>query len=136
MYRFRILNFLFLLLGLYACSPKLIQYENLLDRVSAKPEMLVLHRDSVRVQLQGALPLRFLNKDTKIYLYPEYRYGEGALRLGEFVPFDGEYVLSNVEVRLNESIVFPYLPGMEEGELVLKAQVIRILSLKKSWPKG
>lgn len=110
-------------MGLYACSPKLIQYENLLDRVSAKPEMLVLHRDSVRVQLQGALPLRFLNKDTKIYLYPEYRYGEGALRLGEFVPFDGEYVLSNVEVRLNESIVFPYLPGMEEGELVLKAQV-------------
>lgn len=125
MFRFRIFNFIlfFCIYGFYACSPKLNQFENLLDRVTAKPEMLVMHRDSVRVQLQGALPLRYLNKDTKIYLYPEYRYGEGALRLGEFVPFDGEYVLANTEVRLNESIVFPYLSGMDEGEFVLKAQV-------------
>lgn len=110
---------------LYACSPKVNQFDRLLDGVNARPDILTLHRDSVRVRIQGALPLAYLSKETKIHLYPEYRYGEGSLRLGKLTPFDGEYVLSNVEAKLDESIVFPYLQGMESGELIIKAQVER-----------
>ncbi|MFD2201801.1 tetratricopeptide repeat protein [Shivajiella indica] len=109
----------------YACSPKINQFEKLLDGVYAKPEVLTLHRDSVRVSIQGALPLAYLTKETKIHFFPEYQYGEGALRLGKLTPFDGEYVLNTVQVRLDETIVFPYLQGMEEGRLVIKAQVER-----------
>jgi tetratricopeptide (TPR) repeat protein len=110
---------------LYACSPKVNQFEKLLDGVYARPDMLALYRDSVRVRIQGALPLAYLSKETKIHLYPEYRYGEGSLRLGKLTPFDGEYVLSTIEAKLDETIVFPYLEGMERGELVIKAQIER-----------
>ncbi|MBW3469728.1 tetratricopeptide repeat protein [Arthrospiribacter ruber] len=106
-----------------SCSPKLHKYESLLDGISAKPEVLTMHRDSVRVNITGALPLPLLNKDTKIYLFPEYRYGEGALRLGEFVAFDGTYTNAVQAVRLDEKITFPYLEGMDKGVLAIKALV-------------
>ncbi len=125
---FRKLTFFFWLIPIvavfYNCSPKINQYENLLDGILAKPEYLVLHRDSVRVNLQGALPVRQLSADTKINFYPEYQYGEGALRLGAFTPFDGTYAVPHSETKVDRSIVFPYLPGMERGELVLKAQIV------------
>jgi tetratricopeptide (TPR) repeat protein len=108
---------------LYACSPKVHQFEKLLDGVYSKPDVLVLHRDSVRVRIQGALPIAYLSEETKIHLYPEYRYGEGSLRLGRLTPFDGEYVLSTVQAKLDETIVFPYLQGMEKGELIVKGQI-------------
>jgi len=109
----------------YSCSPKINQFGKLLDGVYAKPDVLTLHRDSVRVRIQGALPLAYLTKETKIHIYPEYRYGEGSLRLGRLTPFDGEYVLSTVQAKLDETIVFPYLEGMEKGELVIKGQIER-----------
>lgn len=106
-----------------ACSPKINKYESILDGISAKPEILALHRDSVRVDIFGALPLPLLDKHTKIFLYPEYRYGEGALRLGEYAAFDGVYDNTSQAVRLDQKITFPYLKGMEKGELSLKALV-------------
>jgi len=109
----------------FSCSPKINQFGKLLDGVYAKPDVLTLHRDSVRVRIQGALPLAYLTKETKIHIYPEYRYGEGSLRLGRLTPFDGEYVLSTVQAKLDETIVFPYLEGMEKGELVIKGQIER-----------
>lgn len=116
---------LFSLLAIfYSCTPGQNPYENLLDGVSAKPQVLQMHRDSVKVDIQGLLPIKYLSKDTKILFYPEYRYGEGSLRLGEFVPFDGEYSVAHTETRINRTVVFPYLPGMEKGELVLKTQII------------
>ncbi|MCS4436641.1 tetratricopeptide repeat protein [Aquiflexum gelatinilyticum] len=108
-----------------SCSPKTGLYDNLLDGIVAKPEILKLHRDSVRVTLQGAVPLKYLTKDAKIYLYPEYIYGEGSLRLGEFIPFDASYTKNLIDAKVDESIVFPYLPGMEKGQLVLKGMVER-----------
>ena len=109
----------------FYCSPKINQYENLLDAVFAKPEYLSLHRDSVRLNIQGALPIRYLSTDVRIDFYPEYQYGDAALKLGMFTPFDGEYAVPHSETRINRSIVFPYLPGMEKGKLVLKAQLTK-----------
>ncbi|MCH6233253.1 TPR end-of-group domain-containing protein [Cognataquiflexum rubidum] len=108
-----------------SCSPKIGRYDTLMDGIVAKPEVLQLHRDSVRVTVQGAIPLSLLNQDSKIYLYPEYIYGEGSLRLGEIIPFDGAYTKNLVEAKVAETIVFPYLPGMEQGELVIKGVVER-----------
>ncbi|MCR9013467.1 tetratricopeptide repeat protein [Aquiflexum gelatinilyticum] len=108
-----------------SCSPKTGLYDNLMDGIVAKPEILKLHRDSVRVTIQGAVPLKYLTKDAKIYLYPEYIYGEGSLRLGEFIPFDAAYTKNLIDAKVDESIVFPYLPGMEKGQLVLKGMVDR-----------
>lgn len=110
---------------LWSCSPKTGLYDNLMDGIVAKPEILKLHRDSVRVTIQGAVPLKYLTKDAKIYLYPEYIYGEGSLRLGEFIPFDAAYTKNLIDAKVDESIVFPYLPGMEKGQLVLKGMVER-----------
>jgi len=124
---FRKLTFFLWVFPLFAlsfyCSPKINQYENLLDAISAKPELLSLHRDSVRVSIQGALPIRYLSADVRIDFFPEYQYGESALNLGAFTPFDGEYAVPYSETRINRSIVFPFLPGMEKGRLVLKAQL-------------
>jgi tetratricopeptide (TPR) repeat protein len=108
-----------------SCSPKISPYADLLDNVQAKPEALQLHRDSVRFQLTGATPLKYLKEDVKVVLYPEYVYGEGALRLGETVPFDGAYVKSFNSVRVEDKYIFPYLPGMDSGTLLLKATVER-----------
>lgn len=107
-----------------SCSPKIGRFENILERVNADPEFLTLHRDSIRFSLKGALPIPQLTKDTKVYLYPEYRYGEGALRLGEFIPFDGKFQQTSVSVPIDEKFRFAFLEGMEEGTLVLKALVI------------
>ncbi len=109
----------------FSCSPKISPYADLLDNVQAKPEALQLHRDSIRFQLTGAIPLKYLKEDVKVVLYPEYVYGEGALRLGETVPFDGAYVKSFNSVRVEDKYVFPYLPGMDSGTLLLKATVER-----------
>jgi tetratricopeptide (TPR) repeat protein len=108
-----------------SCSPKIGKYDSLLNGIYAKPEVLELHRDSVRFRIEGAIPLELLNKDTKITLFPEYIYGEGALRLGEIVPYDGAFTKSSVAAKVNESYVFPYLPGMEQGTLTLKGLVER-----------
>jgi tetratricopeptide (TPR) repeat protein len=108
-----------------SCSPKIGKYDSLLNGIYAKPEVLELHRDSVRFRIEGAIPLELLNKDTKITLFPEYIYGEGALRLGEIVPYDGAFTKSLVSAKVNESYVFPYLPGMEQGNLILKGLVER-----------
>ena len=108
-----------------SCSPKTGLYDNLMDGIVAKPQILKLHRDSVRVEIQGAIPLALLNQDSKIYLYPEYIYGEGSLRLGEIIPFDGTYNKKLIDAKVDQSIVFPYLPGMEKGELILKGVVER-----------
>lgn len=115
-----------LFISLFAsCSPKIGKYDSLLNGIYAKPEVLELHRDSVRFRVEGAIPLELLNKDTKITLFPEYIYGEGVLRLGEIVPFDGAFTKSLVSAKVYESYVFPYLPGMEQGTLILKGLVER-----------
>lgn len=106
-----------------SCSPKIGKYDSLLNGISAKPEVLELHRDSVRFRIEGAIPLELLNKDTKITLFPEYVYGEGVLRLGEIVPFDGTFTKSLVSAKVDERYVFPYLPGMEQGTLIMKGLV-------------
>ncbi|WP_373495741.1 tetratricopeptide repeat protein [Aquiflexum sp.] len=108
-----------------SCSPKIGKYDSLLNGIYAKPEVLALHRDSVRFSIEGAIPLELLNKDTKITLFPEYIYGEGALRLGEIVPYDGAFTKSLVEAKVDERYVFPYLPGMEQGTLIMKGLVER-----------
>lgn len=107
------------------CSPKLSKFDNLLDGMNAKPQALTMHRDSVRFKLEGAIPLQYLKSDVRILLYPEYSYGEGALRLSEIVAFDGMFTKVNNEVKVESNFVFPYLPGMESGELILKGLVMQ-----------
>ncbi|EMS33989.1 hypothetical protein C943_03805 [Mariniradius saccharolyticus AK6] len=106
-----------------ACSPKVYQFEKLMDGISAKPEILELHRDSIRFSIQGAIPLEYLSKDTKISLYPEYVYGEGALRFEEIVPFDGAYEKVVTAAKVDRTYVVPFFPGMENGELIIKGVV-------------
>ncbi|AFL82721.1 hypothetical protein Belba_0049 [Belliella baltica DSM 15883] len=120
-----ILTIAFLIVLFGNCSPKLSKFDNLLDGINAKPEALTMHRDSVRFKLDGAIPLQYLRSDVKILLYPEYSYGEGALRLSEIVAFDGAYTKVNNEVKVESNFVFPYLPGMESGELILKGLVMQ-----------
>ena len=119
------LLFVSLVSFLGSCSPKIGKYDSLLNGIYAKPEVLELHRDSIRFRIEGAIPLELLNKDTKITLFPEYIYGEGVLRLGEIVPFDGAFTKSLVSAKVDEKYIFPYLPGMEQGTLVLKGMVER-----------
>ncbi len=109
--------------ALASCSPQIPQYEGLLRGISAEPEILTIHQDSIRFKLEGAIPLQFLKKGTKVTLYPEYVYGEGALRLGELVAFDGTYEYANKEAKVDATYVFPYLQGMDSGRLVLKGFV-------------
>jgi hypothetical protein len=127
MFKLSINSFLYIILIIIAgsCSPKIGKYDSLLNGIYAKPEVLELHRDSVRFRIEGAIPLELLNKDTKITLFPEYIYGEGALRLGEIVPYDGAFTKSLVSAKVDESYVFPYLPGMEQGTIILKGLVER-----------
>lgn len=108
---------------LVACSPKTYQFEKLMDGITAKPGILELHRDSIRFSIHGAIPLEYLSKKTKISLYPEYVYGEGALRFEEIVPFDGAYEKVYTTARIDRKYVVPFFPGMENGELILKGVV-------------
>ena len=120
-----ILPVLLLVVLFWNCSPKLSKFDNLLDGISAKPQSLTMHRDSVRFKLEGAIPLQYLKNDVRILLYPEYSYGEGALRLAEIVAFDGEYTKVINEAKVDADFVFPYLPGMESGDLMLKGLVMQ-----------
>ncbi len=128
MFRFlRIILPIFLLAVLFwDCSPKLSKFDNLLEGISAKPQSLTMHRDSVRFKLEGAIPLQYLRSDVKILLYPEYSYGEGALRLAEITAFDGAFTKVVNEAKVSADFVFPYLPGMDSGELMLKGLVMQI----------
>lgn len=112
------------------CSPKLNKFDQLLDGIDAKPEVLTLHRDSVRFKLEGAIPLQYLKSDIRILLYPEYSYGEGALSLSEIVAFDGMYTKVINEAKVESNFVFPYLAGMESGQLILKGIVIQKGSMR------
>ncbi|MCH7403578.1 tetratricopeptide repeat protein [Belliella kenyensis] len=107
------------------CSPKLRKYDNLLDGIVAKPQALTMHRDSVRFKLEGAIPLQYLKSDVRILLYPEYSYGEGALRLAEIVAFDGTYTKIINQAKVEADFVFPYLPGMESGELIVRGLIMQ-----------
>ena len=113
----------FSILVLVACSPKSYQYEKLMDAIAVKPSVLELHRDSIRFSIQGAIPLEYLSKDSKISLFPEYSYGEGALRFESVVPFDAAYEKVVTAAKVDRTYIFPYLPGMESGELILKGVV-------------
>lgn len=115
-----------------SCSPKIGKYDILLNGITAKPEVLELHRDSVRFRIEGAIPLELLGKDTKITLFPEYIYGEGSLRLGEIVPYDGAFTKSLVAAKVDEKYVFPYLPGMDQGTLIMKGLVEKRKDLYQS----
>lgn len=125
MFKFHINFLLFILFSglILSCSPKIGKYNTVLRGVSVKPEILSLHQDSVSFIMEGAIPLEFLKKDRKIILYPEYVYGEGALRLGELVAFDGTFNRVNLEAKVEGRYVFPYLEGMDSGKLVLKGIV-------------
>ncbi|SNR98400.1 Tetratricopeptide repeat-containing protein [Belliella buryatensis] len=127
MFRFirNIFSLLFATFLFWNCTPKLSKFDNLLEGMVAKPEALTMHRDSVRFKLDGAIPLQYLRSDVKILLYPEYSYGEGALRLAEIVAFDGAYTKVINQAKVEADFVFPYLPGMESGELLLKGLVIQ-----------
>ncbi|SIS68829.1 tetratricopeptide repeat protein [Belliella pelovolcani] len=127
MFRFirNIFSLLFATFLFWNCTPKLSKFDNLLEGMTAKPEALTMHRDSVRFKLDGAIPLQYLRSDVKILLYPEYSYGEGALRLAEIVAFDGAYTKVINQAKVEADFVFPYLPGMESGELLLKGLVIQ-----------
>lgn len=127
MFRFirNIFSLLFATFLFWNCTPKLSKFDNLLEGMVAKPVALTMHRDSVRFKLDGAIPLQYLRSDVKILLYPEYSYGEGALRLAEIVAFDGAYTKVINQTKVEADFVFPYLPGMESGELLLKGLVIQ-----------
>lgn len=114
---------LLLLLGsLYfsSCSPKIQSIDDMLDGVKASPEVLVLHRDSVRFTISGSIPLKFLNKDARVLLYPEYVYDGKVLKLGEIIPFDGVYNQAIAEAKFSTDYLVPFLQGMEKGELIVK----------------
>lgn len=119
-------SFLFFILFsgiIISCSPKIGKYSTILSGISVNPEILSLHQDSVRFTMEGAIPLEFLKKDRKIILYPEYVYGEGALRLGELVAFDGTFNRVSSEAKIEGQYIFPYLKGMDSGKLILKGIV-------------
>lgn len=124
---FRKLPIFFLYLLLFTiflgCSPRMNQYENLLDQVIAQPQYLMLHRDSIRVRIAGSIPMQYLNSESKVYFYPEYQYGTGVLRLGSFVYFDDQASKNLTRLPIDQSIIFPYLDGMEVGTLVIHAIV-------------
>ena len=120
-----IFSLLFVTFLFWNCTPKLSKFDNLLEGMVAKPEALTMHRDSVRFKLDGAIPLQYLRSDVRILLYPEYSYGEGALRLAEIVAFDGAYTKVVNQAKVEADFVFPYLPGMESGELLLKGLVVQ-----------
>ncbi|ERM83367.1 hypothetical protein P872_16110 [Rhodonellum psychrophilum GCM71 = DSM 17998] len=130
-------NFLLFLIFsgiMISCSPKIGKYNTILSGLSVKPEILSLHQDSVRFTMEGAIPLEFLKKDRKIILYPEYVYGEGALRLGELVAFDGTFNRVSSEAKISGQYIFPYLEGMDSGKLVLKG-IVQEKSKAKSIPQ-
>ncbi|GHB34236.1 tetratricopeptide repeat protein [Mongoliitalea lutea] len=107
-------------LYLSSCSPRIQSIDGLLDGVKVSPEVLTLHRDSLRFTISGAIPIKFLNKDARILLYPEYVYGDNALRLGEIIPFDGVFNQTFTEAQFSNNYLIPFLPGMEKGELQVK----------------
>ncbi|MGY6557730.1 MAG: tetratricopeptide repeat protein [Nitritalea sp.] len=122
MFNSRVVFFVFLLTAsiFYGCSTQKSLYSSAFDGIEANPELLTLHRDSIRVEIKGPLPLEVLAKDRAITLYPEYHYGQGALRLGEFEVFNGKFTPTDRRVDVSLQLTFPYLPGMEKGRLVLK----------------
>ncbi|UJP64843.1 tetratricopeptide repeat protein [Mongoliitalea daihaiensis] len=118
---YKVLFFSFLMmLCLSSCSPRIQSIDGMLDGIKANPEVLILHRDSVRFTISGSIPLKFLNKDARVLLYPEYVYAGTALRLGEIIPFDGVFNQAVGEAQFSTNYLIPFLPGMEKGELQIR----------------
>lgn len=119
---YKVLLFAFLyLIYLSACSPRLQSIDDMLDGVKVNPEVLVLHRDSVKFTIAGSIPLKYLSKDARILLYPEYIYDGKVFRLGEIIPFDGVYNQTITEAKFTSNYLIPFLPGMEKGELQIRS---------------
>jgi tetratricopeptide (TPR) repeat protein len=109
------------LIYLSSCSPRIQAIDDMLDAVKVTPEVLVLHRDSVRFTIAGSIPLKYLSKDARILLYPEYVYEGKVFRLGELIPFDGIYNQTITEAKFSSNYLIPFLPGMEKGELQIRS---------------
>ncbi|RZS96229.1 tetratricopeptide repeat protein [Cecembia calidifontis] len=124
---FKNLLFLFLSISLFSiffgCSPKINLYESLLDGLTAEPRYLALHRDSVRVRISGSIPVQYLDNEIKVHLFPEYQYGNGILRLGSFTLCEGKSSETLSGPKIDQTIIFPYMEGMEVGNLVINAVI-------------
>ena len=113
----------FVFLALSGFAQKNSPYQEVTAAFKAKPELLAFHRDSVRFVLEGAVPIKFLQKDVKISIAPEYVYKGGRLGLGEKVIFDGVYDAGISDLKFSMPFVMPYREGMQVGELQVGAIV-------------
>ncbi|MBD8489994.1 hypothetical protein IFO69_14650 [Echinicola sp. CAU 1574] len=119
-----------LIVVLGSCSTR-----NLFDtagapKVTVDKNPLVLHKDSVLFTLRATIPAGLVSEKNTYTLLPEYQYGEGALPLEEIEVDASDLAASGTSVEIIEKMSFPYLEGMDRGELRVKGLLEEVESGK------
>ncbi len=105
-------------LTLAGCTlPKMVKMSKE-QNLSATPNPLEVHKDSVAYELAANLPVKMLKKGTVYTVNSFYKYGENELAL-EPIPFKAEDYPNSAteEPRVTKSFVFAYQPAMKTGTL-------------------
>ncbi|QDH81022.1 hypothetical protein FKX85_19020 [Echinicola soli] len=118
-YSFKILMVCFSVFWV-SCSTQSLFDKAGLPIVKVDKDPLVLHNDSVRFKLRATIPAGLVSEENNYTLLPEYQYGEGALPLEEIKIDERDLAGPGQAVEIIRNMSFPYMEGMDRGELRIK----------------
>ncbi|WP_245949451.1 tetratricopeptide repeat protein [Echinicola strongylocentroti] len=128
-YPFKILMVCFSVFWM-SCSTQSLFDKSGLPSITVDKDPLVLHNDSVRFKLRATIPAGLVSEERTYTLLPEYQYGEGALPLEEITVDASDLAGAGQAVEIIRNMSFPYMEGMDRGELRIKGLLEEVESGK------
>lgn len=117
-------------LGILACNPlnKMSKNTDVIE-VSATPDPLELHGDSVEVNVTGTFPTKYFHKKAKVTVTPVFKVDSQIVKEFDSMDFQGEKADGEAQVinfekggKFDFNVKLPYTPELEYGELYAVAE--------------
>jgi hypothetical protein len=124
---------IFSALSLAGCTlPKMVKMAKE-QQLTATPNPLEVHKDTVAFELSASLPVKMLKKGTVYSVNTFYKYGESEIALDP-IPFKAEdYPNSKTEQpKVTKSFSFPYAPNLKSGVLEVEGVAAKGTKSKKT----
>lgn len=124
---------IFSALSLAGCTlPKMVKMAKE-QQLTATPNPLEVHKDTVAFELSAALPVKMLKKGTVYSVNTFYKYGESEIALDP-IPFKAEdYPNSKTEQpKVTKGFSFPYAPNLKSGVLEVEGVATKGTKSKKT----
>ncbi len=103
-----------------SCSSRSLTQGDAMSEITVDKQPLRMHNDSVRFKLRATIPAGTITEERFYLILPEFQYGEGALPLEEIKITHEDLSAPGQTAQVIRTLSFPYLEGMDRGELQVK----------------